>query len=75
MYGRILAEDGSDQMVEALDQPSATEGLRDGLGRRLSPQFLRGHPVGIGHIDDRLPLPGGQRLRDILVRLETDQPK
>src|SRR3984893_3903840 len=75
MYGRIWPETGSDQMVEALDQPSATEGLRDGLGRRLSPQFLRGHPVGIGHIDDRLPLPGGQRLRDILVRLETDSQK
>src|SRR6202451_918857 len=30
MYGRILAEDSSDQMVEALDQSSATEGLRDG---------------------------------------------
>src|SRR6202048_1506374 len=72
MYGRILAEDGSGQMVEALHQSSATEGLRDDLGRRLSSQFLRRHAVGIGHIDDALPLPGGQRLRDISVRLETD---
>src|SRR6202789_1199089 len=75
MYGRILVKDGSDQMVEALDQSTASEGLRDELGRRLSPQFLRGHAVGIGHIDDRLPLPGGQRLRDVLVRLETDSQK
>src|SRR6202789_4657277 len=75
MYGRILVKDGSDQMVEALDQSTASEGLRDELGRRLSPQFLRGHAVGIGHIDDRLPLPGGQRLRDISVRLETDSQK
>src|SRR5450432_1204194 len=75
MYGRILVKDGSDQMVEALNQSTASEGLRDGLGRRLSPQFLRGHAVVIGHIDDRLPLPGGQRLRDIPVRLETDGQK
>src|SRR5580704_17164126 len=75
MYGRILVKDGSNQMVEALDQSCASEGLRDELGRRLSSQFLRGHAVGIGHIDDRLPLPGAQRLRDILVRLETDSQK
>jgi AAA ATPase domain len=75
MYGRILVKDGSDQMVEALDQSSASEGLGDGLGRRLSSKFLRGHAVGIGHIDDRLALPGGQRLRDIPVRLETDSQK
>jgi hypothetical protein len=75
MHGRILVKDGSGQMIEALDQSTASEGLRDGLGRRLSPQFLRGHAVGIGHIDDRLPLPGGQRLRNILVRLETDGQK
>jgi hypothetical protein len=31
--------------------------------------------VGIGHIDDGLSPPGGQRLRDILVRLETDSQK
>jgi hypothetical protein len=70
MYGRILVKDGREQMVEALNQPSASEGLRDGLGRGLSSQFLRGHAVGIGHIDDGLTLPGGQRLRDISVRLE-----
>src|ERR1035438_1705688 len=75
MYGRILGKDGSDQMVEALNQSSTSEGLRDDLGRRLSPQFLRGHAVGIGHIDDGLSLPGRQRLRDILVRLETDSQK
>src|ERR1700691_3746618 len=72
MYGRILVKDGSDQMVEALTQSTASEGLRDGLGRRLSSQFLRGHAVGIRHIDDGLPLPAGQRLRDISVRLETE---
>src|ERR1700677_680023 len=65
----------SDQMVEALNQSSTSEGLRDDLGRRLSPQFLRGHAVGIGHIDDGLSLPGRQRLRDIRVRLETDSQK
>src|ERR1700716_1337482 len=75
MYGRILVKDGSDQMVEALNQSCTSEGLRDGLGRRLSPQFLRGHSVGIGHIDDGLSLPGGQRLRDMPVRLETDSQK
>src|ERR1700676_5585227 len=75
MYGRILVKDGSDQMVEPLNQSCTSEGLRDGLGRRLSPQFLRGHAVGIGHIDDGLTLPGGQRLRDISVRLETDRQK
>src|ERR1700733_15540839 len=42
MYGRILGKDGSDQMVEDLNQSSTSEGLRDDLGRRLSPQFLRG---------------------------------
>src|SRR3984957_14547929 len=62
-------------MVEALNQSSTSEGLRDGLGRRLSPQFFRGHAVGIGHIDDGLSLPGRQRLRDIRVRLETDSQK
>jgi len=36
MYGRILVKDGSDQMVETLNQPAASEGLRDDLGRRLS---------------------------------------
>src|ERR1700691_1667415 len=75
MYGRILVKNGSDQMVEALNQSTASEGLRDGLGRRLSPQFLGGRAVGIGHIDDHLPLPGGQRLRDIRMRLETDSQK
>src|ERR1700682_4019934 len=75
MYGRILGKDGSDQMVEALNQSSTSEGLRDDLGRRLSPQFLRGHAVGIGHIDDGLALPGRQRLRDIRVRLEMDSQK
>src|ERR1700716_1396694 len=75
MYGRILVKDGSDQMVEALNQSSTSEGLRDDLGRRLSSQFLRGHAVGIGHIDDGLSLPSGQRLRDIRVRLETNSQK
>src|ERR1700685_4183196 len=75
MYGRILVEDGSDQMVEALNQSSTSERLRDELGRRLSSQFLRGHAIGIGHIDDGLSLPGRQRLRDIPVRLETDSQK
>src|SRR5476649_2134682 len=75
IYGRILIKDGSDQMVEALNQSSTSEGLRDRLGRRLSLQFLRGHAVGIGHIDDGLSLPGRQRLRDIPVRLETDSQK
>src|SRR3984957_8006585 len=58
VYGRILVKDGSDQMIEALGQSCASEGLRDELGGRLSPQFLRGHAVGIGHIDDGLSLPG-----------------
>jgi hypothetical protein len=75
MNGRVLGKGRGGQMIEALNQPSAREGLRDELGRRLSSQFLRGHAVGIGHIDDGLPLPGGQRLRDILVRLETDSQK
>src|SRR6202140_5282391 len=75
MYGWVLAEDGGGQMVEALDQSSAGEGLRAGLGGRLSSQFVGGHAVGIGHIDDGLPLPGGQRLRDVPVRLETDSQK
>src|SRR5450631_3160419 len=75
MYGRILGKDGSDQMVEALNQSSTSEGLRDDLGRRLAPQLLRGHTVGIGHIDDGLSLPGRQPLRDIPVRLETDSQK
>src|SRR5205814_10214095 len=76
MCGRILVKDGSDQMVETLDQSSPSEGLRDDLGRgRLSSQLLKGHAVGIGHIDDRLSLPARQRLRDIPVRLETDSQK
>ena len=33
---------------------------------------MREHAVGIGHIDGDLPLPSGQRLRDIWVRLEAD---
>src|SRR5580693_8624547 len=57
MYGRILVKDGSDQMVEALNQSCTSEGLRDDLGRRLTSQFFRGHAVGIGHIDDGLALP------------------
>jgi hypothetical protein len=44
MDGRILIKDGSDQMVEALDQSSTSEGLRDDLGRRLSSQVLGGTP-------------------------------
>jgi hypothetical protein len=72
MYSRILVKDGSNQVVEALDQSCASKGMRDELGRRLSSQFLGGHAIGIGHIDDGLSLPGGQRLRDIRVRLETD---
>jgi hypothetical protein len=75
MYGRILGKDGSDQMVEALNQSSTSKGLRDDLGRRLTSQFLRRHAVGIGHIDDGLSLSGRQRLRDIPVRLVTDSQK
>src|SRR5258708_20093497 len=75
MYGRILVKHGSDQMVETLNQSSASEGLRDDLGRRLSSQLLRRHAIGIGHIDDRLSFPCRQRLRDIPVRLETDSQK
>src|SRR4051795_11574797 len=69
MDGWILGKHGSTQMIEALDQSTAGEGLRDGLGRRLSPEFLRRNAVGVGHIHDGLALPGGQRRRDILVRL------
>ena len=75
MYGRILVKNGSDQMIEALNQSTACEGLRDGLRRGLSSQFLRGHAVGIGDIDDGLTLPGGERLRDISVRTRNGQPK
>src|SRR5450755_2748973 len=32
IYGRILVQHGSDQMVEALDQSCASKGLRDELG-------------------------------------------
>ena len=75
MYGRILVKDGSDQIVEALNQFSTSEGLRDDPGRRrLSSQFLGGHAVGIGHIDDRLSLPGRRRLRDILFSSTYNQP-
>src|ERR1700722_19660182 len=62
-------------MVEALDQSCVSKSPRDDLGRWLSPQFLRRHAVGIGHIDDGLSLPGRQSVRDILVRLETDSQK
>ena len=72
IYGRILVKYGSGQMIEALDQPCASKGLRDKRGRRLSAQFFRRHAIGIGRIDDGLVVPGGQRLRDIRVRLETD---
>src|SRR3546814_9011128 len=40
MCHRVLVEDGSDQMVEALDQPAAGEGLANHLGGRLSAQLL-----------------------------------
>jgi hypothetical protein len=40
----------------------------------LSSQFLGGHAVGIGHIDDRLSLPGRRRLRDILFSSTYNQP-
>ena len=73
--GRILFELGSDEVVETLDKACACEGLRDDLGGRLFSQLLDGHAVGVGHIDDGLSLPGGQRLRDIRVRLETDSQK
>ena len=72
VYCRVLREDRGGQMIEALDQPSASESLRDEPGRSLPSQFLGGHAVCIGHIDDGLPLPGGERLRDIRVRLEMD---
>ena len=65
MYGRILIERRGDQMVEALDQSRTRKSLSDELGRRLSCQSLRGHPVSIGHIDNGLPLPVGKRLCDI----------
>src|SRR5476649_362281 len=75
LYGRILVKDGSAQMVEAPNQSCTREGLRDDLRRRLTSQFLGGHAVGIGHIDDGLALPVRQRLRDIRVRLEADSQK
>jgi hypothetical protein len=59
MHGRILIRDHRGQMVEALDRSSASEGLRHEFGRRLSFQLLRRHAVGIGYIDDGLPVPGG----------------
>src|SRR3546814_10073976 len=59
-------------MVEALDQPAAGEGLANHLGGRLSAQLLIRNAVGVGHIDDDLPLPAGQHLRDIRMRLEPD---
>src|ERR671919_2623140 len=34
MNGRVLGKDRGGQMIEALNQPSAREGLRDELGRR-----------------------------------------
>src|SRR5690606_35045719 len=70
--GRILVEDRSDQVVEPLDQFAAGEGLSDDLGGRLPAQFLVGHAVRVGHVDDDLPLPTRQRLRDIRVRPEPD---
>lgn len=54
MHGRVLLQDASDQVVEALDQPRTGEGLRDSLRKRLSAQLLRGHAIGIGHVDDGL---------------------
>jgi hypothetical protein len=59
-------------MVEALHQPCAGKGLLDDLGGRLVSEFLRGHAVGIGHIDNRLSLPARQRLGDIPAGLETN---
>src|SRR4051794_18483809 len=38
--GRDLIECRGDQMIEPLDQPGTTEGLRDCLGRRLPPELL-----------------------------------
>src|ERR1700730_937745 len=75
MYRGILIKDSGNQVVEALDQSCAGKGLRDEFGRRLSSQFLWWHAIGIGHIDDRLSLPGGQRLRDIRVGFEADRQK
>src|SRR5262249_16827491 len=72
VYGRILTKDGRNQMVEALDQSSTGEGLRDSPGRRLSSQHLGRHAIGVGRVDDGLSLPRGQCLRNIPVRLETD---
>src|SRR5664279_5979763 len=40
MYGRILVKDGSDQMVEALDQSCASKCLRDGVVARASQHDL-----------------------------------
>ena len=55
MHGRVLVKNRSAQMVEALDQSGASEGLRDDPGRRLSSHLFRGHAVGIGDVDDGLP--------------------
>jgi hypothetical protein len=45
MYGRILVKDGSAQMVEALDQSCASEGLRDeGLEEGCPPSSSGGTP-------------------------------
>src|SRR5258708_32274582 len=35
MYGRILVKDGSDQMVEALNQTCTSDGRSDGIERQL----------------------------------------
>src|SRR5580658_11174894 len=39
------------EMIEALHDAGTGEGVGDDLGRRLTSEFLRGHAVGIGHID------------------------
>ena len=48
MSGEVLGQDCSSQMIEALDQPSASEGLRDNPGRRRPSQFRRGYAQIVG---------------------------
>jgi len=62
---------------EALDQSlRQAKACATNLEEGLSSQFFRGHAVGIGHIDDRLPPARWESgLRDIRVRLETDSQK
>lgn len=62
-------------MVEALDYPAACERVCDDLCGCLVSQLLERDAIGVGNVDDDLPLPVGQRFRDIGVGLETDGQK